>query len=149
MRRPVRRGAGYWAVLGAKVAAFAAVAWLVWLTAHATVFRVELFSNEWPHAVKSYLSLAVSLFLLPGLLAVILHMLLRDQRYRCRACGRRLIMPLDKGSRTRPMTEPPGHEYICAFGHGKLVTETWISGDPPDSWTEYGEIWKELFTQRR
>lgn len=144
----MQSGARYWAVLAAKLAVFGLITWLLFVTAHATVFRVELFSENWPSAGKSYLSLIASVFLIPGALAILVHLMLRDQRYRCRVCGRRLVMPLDRGSRTRPMTEPPGLEYICAYGHGKLKTETWVSGDPPDEWKEYGDMWEELVTRR-
>ena len=144
MRRSVR----YWTALGVKLIGFFLVAFALWFLAHRTVLRVELFSDCWPKALTSYLSLAVSIFVLPGILAVLLHLIVRDQRFRCRVCGRRLRMPVERGSRTRPMTSPPGVDYICPYGHGKLVTETWVSGDPPDEWTTYGDIWDELFTRR-
>lgn len=144
----MRRSMRYWVVLGIKLVGFLFVALGLWVIAQRTVLRVELFSDRWPKALTSYLSLAVAVFVIPGILACLLHFIFRDQRFRCRICGRRLRMPVEHGSRTHPMTQPPGLAYICPYGHGKLVTETWISGDPPDEWTTYGDIWDELFTRR-
>ncbi len=53
-----------------------------------------------------------------------LYLIIRDQRYRCRVCLRRLRMPVETGSRGfmlqlgRPRTE-----YICLYGHGTLKEE--------------------------
>lgn len=144
----MRRSLRYWLVLGVKLAGFVVVALCAWFVAHRTILRVELFSDHWPKALTSYLSLAVLVFALPGILAVLLLLIFRDQRFRCRVCGRRLRMPLESGSRSHPMTQTPRVVYICPYGHGKLVTESWISGDAPDQWTTYGDIWDELFSRR-
>jgi hypothetical protein len=71
---------------------------------------------------------------------------IRDQRYRCRTCARRLRMPIVTGSWTyllqmgRPRTE-----YICPFGHGTLrVEELQITGTSQPDWQPHEDIWKEL-----
>jgi hypothetical protein len=71
---------------------------------------------------------------------------IRDQRYRCRTCARRLRMPITTGSWTyllqmgRPRTE-----YICPFGHGTLrVEELQITGHSEPDWQPHEDIWKEL-----
>ena len=40
-------------------------------------------------AATSLVALAIAVFLFPGTLAVLLHLILKDQRYRCRQCARR------------------------------------------------------------
>jgi hypothetical protein len=142
----MRRGYRYWAILAAKLVGIGVFAWALWLLAYATIFRVELFARE-SHKLPASMAALLIALCLPGLLLVIIHLALRDQRFRCRVCGRRLRMPISHGKRSRPFSDPPGMDYICTYGHGKLVTEMWVSGDPPDEWTEYGDIWDELFAK--
>lgn len=70
-----------------------------------------------------------------------------DQRYRCRTCLRRLVMPIETGSWGYMLQlGRPRIEYICSYGHGKLnVEELQISGPVQPEWTEHGDIWDELF----
>ncbi len=70
-----------------------------------------------------------------------------DQRYRCRTCQRRLVMPIETGSWGYMLQlGRPRIEYICPYGHGKLnVEELQISGKVQPEWTEHGDIWDELF----
>lgn len=76
-----------------------------------------------------------------------LYVIVRDQRYRCRVCLRRLRMPVKTGSRGfmlqlgRPRTE-----YICPYGHGTLKEEDTATSvlDGP-VWTRHSDdIWAEL-----
>jgi hypothetical protein len=76
-----------------------------------------------------------------------LYVIVRDQRYRCRVCLRRLRMPVETGSRGfmlqlgRPRTE-----YICLYGHGTLKEEETSTSvlDAP-VWTPHSDdIWAEL-----
>jgi hypothetical protein len=76
-----------------------------------------------------------------------LYIIIRDQRYRCRVCLRRLRMPVETGSRGfmlqlgRPRTE-----YICPYGHGTLKEEDTATSvlDGP-VWTPHSDdIWAEL-----
>jgi hypothetical protein len=71
---------------------------------------------------------------------------IRDQRYRCRVCLRRLRMPVETGSWGFMLQlGRPRIEYICPYGHGTLnVEELQITGlDSPD-WTPHAEMWEEL-----
>jgi hypothetical protein len=70
-----------------------------------------------------------------------------DQRYRCRTCLRRLVMPIETGSWGYMLQlGRPQIEYICPYGHGKLnVEELQISGKVQPEWTKHGDIWDELF----
>lgn len=71
-----------------------------------------------------------------------------DQRYRCRTCLRRLMMPVEVGSWSSMMRlGRPEMEYICPYGHGKLnVAEVQIAGKESPSWKAQGDIWEELFS---
>ena len=70
-----------------------------------------------------------------------------DHRRRCRACYRRLIMPVATGSWGNMVVYGrPQTEWICRFGHGTLsIDELQITGRQTPDWQPHGEdIWKEL-----
>ena len=51
----------------------------------------------------------------------VLHLIIWDQRYRCRTCLRRLRMPVSAGSWPNMLLfGQPRTEYICLYGHGTL-----------------------------
>lgn len=73
-----------------------------------------------------------------------------DQRYRCRACLRRLRMPVHTGSWTNVLLGAPRTEYICTYGHGTLiVAELQITGRQNPDWEPHEDIWKELFAETK
>jgi hypothetical protein len=75
----------------------------------------------------------------------ILFLIIWDQKLRCRTCGRRLRMPVSKGSHAHVLFGPPRTDYICVYGHGTLkVPELAISGRETPKWKENQDIWKEL-----
>jgi hypothetical protein len=70
-----------------------------------------------------------------------------DQRYRCRACLRRLRMPVETGSWSRMLQfGVPRIEYICPYGHGTLKEDEFrISGLANPEWTPHSDdLWAEL-----
>jgi hypothetical protein len=70
-----------------------------------------------------------------------------DQKRRCRACLRRLIMPVATGSWGHiVLFGQPRTEYICPYGHGTLsIAELQIAGRELPEWQPHGNnIWKEL-----
>jgi len=70
---------------------------------------------------------------------------IRDQRYRCRTCVRKLRMPIATGSWTHVLLTRPRTEYICPYGHGTLkVEELQITGHQEPDWQPHADIWKEL-----
>lgn len=73
-----------------------------------------------------------------------------DQRYRCRTCLRRLMMPVEVGSWSYVLQiGRPEMEYICPYGHGKLnVAELQIAGKESPEWKQQGDIWAELFASQ-
>ena len=50
----------------------------------------------------------------------LVYLAVLDQRYRCRACLRRLRMPVSSGEWDQILLGRPRTEYICLFGHGTL-----------------------------
>jgi hypothetical protein len=79
--------------------------------------------------------------------AGLLYAIIRDQRYRCRVCLRRLRMPIQTGSWSRILQfGRPRIEYICTYGHGTLrEDEVQLSGGPNAEWTPHSDdIWAEL-----
>jgi hypothetical protein len=81
------------------------------------------------------------------LFAGALYLIIRDQRYRCRVCLRRLRMPITTGSWSRTLLfGRPQIEYICPYGHGTLrEDDLHISGLSADEWTPHSDdIWTEL-----
>ncbi len=76
-----------------------------------------------------------------------LYLIIRDQRYRCRVCLRRLRMPIETGSWGRMLQlGRPRTEYICTYGHGTLTAEELqISGLANPEWTPHSDdMWEEL-----
>jgi hypothetical protein len=76
----------------------------------------------------------------------LLHLIIWDQRYRCRTCLRRLRMPVAAGSWPNMfLIGQPRTEYICLYGHGTLkVPEVQFTSKSTD-WEQHGDdIWKEL-----
>jgi hypothetical protein len=68
-----------------------------------------------------------------------------DQKYRCRTCLRKLIMPIQRGSWNHVLLGAPRTEYICAYGHGTLLVEDLqITGRQKADWHPHQDIWKEL-----
>ena len=78
----------------------------------------------------------------------LLYGCIRDQRYRCRVCLRRLRMPVETGSWGSMLRlGRPRIEYICTYGHGTLKEEELqISGLAGPEWRRHAEIWEELCT---
>lgn len=76
----------------------------------------------------------------------LLYLAVWDQRFRCRSCGRRLRMPVLRGSYSKMLQEGrPKFEYICPFGHGTLsVPGTKFQGREPSQWKANKGLWEHL-----
>jgi hypothetical protein len=77
----------------------------------------------------------------------VLHLIVWDQRTRCRTCLRRLRMPIMAGSWSNMLLfGQPRIEYICIYGHGTLkIPEVELTGTRRPDWQSHdGDIWKEL-----
>lgn len=76
------------------------------------------------------------------------YWIVRDQRYRCRVCLRRLRMPVETGSRSFMLQlGRPRVEYICPYGHGTLKQEEYETSELENpEWTgSKGDIWDDLY----
>ena len=153
----------YWAYFAAKLAA-AAVAFygLLWLLNH--VLPPEVAYNIAPGEKDLHKLLAplddggvqmwswvprLGWFLLA---TGAVYGIVRDQRYRCRVCLRRLRMPVETGSWGQMLQSGrPRVEYICPYGHGTLrADEVQISGLVNPEWTpESGDMWEDLYASSR
>jgi hypothetical protein len=145
----------YWAYFVAKLAAAGGVLYGLLVLINHSLPKGRVFpipderSKMLAPLEDSSISLAFNLvlaawFILAG---VALFFIIRDQRYRCRVCLRRLRMPVETGSWGRMLLSGrPRVEYICPYGHGTLrAEEVQISGLVEPEWTpQSGDIWDEL-----
>ena len=77
----------------------------------------------------------------------VLHLIIWDQKTRCRPCLRRLRMPVVAGSWSNMLLfGQPRTEYICIYGHGTLkVPDVDLNGGMRPDWQKHdADIWKEL-----
>jgi hypothetical protein len=136
----------YWGFLLLKLVAGAFVMLVVW-SAIVVSFRGTLDNTLYgqkPFGHDLGFTSAMLLFFLACF--GVLHLIIWDQRYRCRTCLRRLRMPVSAGSWPNMLLfGQPRTEYICLYGHGTLkVPEVRITTKSSD-WERHGDdIWKEL-----
>lgn len=138
----------YWGFLAAKLVAGAGVAYAVGWLLHSwypaptpfIVKRQDPFAHDLAY---TFAMLGYFLFCF-----ALLYLIIRDQRFRCRTCLRKLRMPVATGSWTNVLLGPPRTEYICPYGHGTLkIQELQITGPHPPDWQAHSDdIWSELFS---
>jgi hypothetical protein len=95
----------------------------------------------------SFLLCDLALMLSFLIFAGAVYLAIRDQRYRCRVCLRRLRMPVATGSWSRMMLfGRPQIEYICPYGHGTLrQDDLHLTGTSAPQWTRHSDdMWAEL-----
>jgi hypothetical protein len=134
----------YWAYLAAKlVVAGVFLYGLRWSLAYLLPVPKSRFPIAEPFAHDLGYTFMLMLY---SLVAVgVVWLVIRDQRYRCRTCLRRLRMPILTGSWTHILLGRPRTEYICPFGHGTLtVDEVQITGHLVPDWEPHEDMWKEL-----
>jgi len=147
MLAKVRQALLYWGFFTAKLAAAGGIMWLLWLGLNAALPEPEYFLR---HRVARFAqdlkwTIAILIFWLFGLGLVWLAV--HDQRRRCKVCLRRLRMPVERGSWSRPVIlSPPEMESICPYGHGALAEpQIHLSTRQDAVWTENDDdIWQEL-----
>jgi hypothetical protein len=70
---------------------------------------------------------------------------IRDSQLRCRTCLRPLRMPLASGRRGALLLEPFETEYVCFFGHGRLIVSAGLPATHlPERWSPARELWQQL-----
>lgn len=135
----------YWGWLVAKLAAATALTAGLYAMLRNSLFRMEMLSDRFDLIQFTFDGVLVGFWILPMVWVGLVWLSFYDQRYRCRVCARRLRMPVDQGSYSALLLDHPGVEYVCPYGHGKLLVAVWVSDQTPPKWTEYGNFWQELF----
>lgn len=137
----------YWGWLAAKLVAFAGIMYVI-RKGIMLLFPnpVQIFySSQEPFAHDLAYTTVMMLFFLFG--ASLVHLIIWDQRTRCRTCLRRLRMPIAAGSWSNMLLfGQPRTEYICLYGHGTLrVPQVDLTGSKQPDWQPNDDdIWKEL-----
>ncbi|MEO8597455.1 MAG: hypothetical protein ABI759_29325 [Candidatus Solibacter sp.] len=136
----------YWAWFVAKLAV--AVVWYLWtMRLVAGYFPADTDELAPAREGLSFLLCDFALLLAFLIFAGAVYLALKDQRYRCRVCLRRLRMPIAKGSWSRMLLfGHPQIEYICPYGHGTLrEDDLHLTGAASVQWTPHSDdIWAEL-----
>jgi hypothetical protein len=139
----------YWGILAAKLLAATALFYAVWYGLH-SIYTPPDHVVRWNHSPFLHdLNWTILMFLFFLLVQGVLFLVVWDQRYRCRTCGRRLRMPVLTGRYAQMLLYgQPKLEYICTYGHGTLkVPELHIGGNQPSDWEPHDDdIWKELYS---
>ncbi|MBA3975560.1 MAG: hypothetical protein C0504_15240 [Candidatus Solibacter sp.] len=151
MMAKVRQALFYWGFFAAKLSAAGGVMWLLWVGLNAALPEPEYFLR---HRVARFAqdlkwTIAILIFWLSGL--GLIWLAVHDQRRRCKVCLRRLRMPVESGSWSRPVIlGPPEMESICPYGHGALAEpQIHLSTRQDAVWKENGnDIWQELARTR-
>lgn len=131
------RGWRYWSFLGFKALAVVTLVPLVWIEL-GTSLR-HLFSSSAGRILTGLIT-AIALVILIGRAMI---WCVADQRRRCRACLRRLVLPVSVGT-WGSLFEPSTTEMLCEEGHGALALSD-AETDVRDRWTRLDDSWKALF----
>lgn len=135
----------YWAYLTGKLVVGGLIAWGIGRAVYLLFPTPDQFAYVTLPPFAHDLTYTFLMLLYMLFCAGLLWAIVWDQRYRCRSCGRRLRMPIVKGSWTHVLLGPPRTEYICPYGHGTLkVPELHITGQEPLDWQPHEDMWKEL-----
>jgi hypothetical protein len=136
----------YWAYFAGKLVAAAAAMWGLLVVLNLVWPPEPAFFSYRPPRFGYNLAYTSAVLLWFLLCSAALYGIVRDQRYRCRVCLRRLRMPVETGSWGRMLQfGRPRIEYICPYGHGTLrEAELQISGLENPEWTPHADLWEEL-----
>jgi len=136
----------YWGYLAAKLLVALAILSAMQRFIAAEFPPMRAFYLGGPNPVMRNLNYTFVMLAFGLFAAGLVWMILRDQRYRCRTCLRRLRMPIQTGSWNHVLLGAPSTEYICPYGHGTLkVAELQIAGHQQPDWRPHDDMWKELF----
>ena len=134
-----RKRVRWWTFFAAKSAALTAATYLlVWLVVHGVMGWVgrTVYPMADEAAFWTFLPLAVA----------VLTWCIADQQKRCRACLRRLTMPVELGRPGSVLLNFAGTEMVCEDGHGMLyVAESESNFLERHRWRTLDESWAELF----
>jgi hypothetical protein len=136
----------YWGFFAAKLVVAATVLGGLWMLVEQLLPKPRPIWNTDLDPVGHDLGYTAGVWVFSLFATGVLYLVVRDQKYRCRTCLRRLRMPVTRGSWTHMLLSGRPHtEYICTYGHGTLkVPEVQFTGKEPFDWAEHQDIWKEL-----
>ena len=137
----------YWVLFVAKLVAAVGVLLPIDYAIHAWFPRPANIFYSHPEPFTHDLAYTAVMMVFFLLCYGLLHLIIWDQRARCRTCLRRLRMPVTVGSWSNMMLfGQPRTEYICIYGHGTLmVPEVELTGSKRSDWHKNDDdIWKEL-----
>jgi hypothetical protein len=137
----------YWGYLLAKLLVWVGVCYglgvlFLWLFPLRPTLFMKYYNHPFLHDLRWTTAFLVFLMLCSGMF----HLVILDQKYRCRTCLRRLRMPVFEGSWPNMLLiGRPRTEYICPYGHGTLkVPEIHFTGNELPDWQPHDDIWSEL-----
>lgn len=136
----------YWGYLAAKLLAVGVVLRVVWVLIQFTLWKPVILGDMVRDPFFHDVPYTIAIMLFSMLSVSLIWVTIRDQRYRCRTCGRRLRMPVASGSWPNMfLIGRPRMEYICLYGHGTLrVPEEQIAGPARPDWEPHADMWREL-----
>lgn len=137
----------YWAWLVFKIGVAAAVLFPADYFIHAKFARSPTILNSHPEPFTHDLAYTAIMMVFFLFCYGLMHLIIWDQKTRCRTCLRRLRMPVITGSWSNMLLfGQPRTEYICIYGHGTLqIPEVELTGSKRGNWTKHDDdIWKEL-----
>lgn len=141
----------FWAIFAGKLAGSYLLLLGLWTLLERTMPPPAKFLHHSFRPFGHDLRWTVAILLLFLFACGVLYLVFLDQQFRCRHCGRRLRMPLLRGSYSRMLQEGrPQFEYICPFGHGTLrVPGTRFQGREPTNWKSNKDLWEHLIAADR
>jgi hypothetical protein len=137
----------YWGILVGKLVAGAGILFGIWEAAYHLYPLPSYYLTSSQGPFLHDLPWTTLMFVYNLLCNAVLVLIVLDQRYRCRSCGRRLRMPVSTGSHAHLLFGPPRTDYICPYGHGTLkVPELQLTGHESADWKANDDMWTELYT---
>lgn len=137
----------YWGWFVAKIVVAAALLLVIDQLIHASLPRPKPIFYSRPEPFTHDLAYTAVMMVFFLFCYGVLHLIIWDQRTRCRTCLRRLRMPVVAGSWSNMLLfGQPRTEYICIYGHGTLkIPEVELTGAKRPDWQKHDDdIWKEL-----
>jgi len=145
LRCGVQHHVKYWSFLVLKLAAALVVFALGWVVFRAWYPRPAPFLRAHLEPFGRDLTFTFLALFYWLICTGIVWLIWLDHRFRCRACLRRLIMPVSSGRWDMVLFRPPHTDYICPFGHGTLrVGKSDAPGAGDVGWEPISDMWEEL-----
>jgi len=141
----------YWGIFVLKLSGIAIIIEALWRGLFLLMPRPPAFLYHHFRPFGHDLNWTVAILGLFLLTCGLIYLSVLDQSLRCRNCGRRLRMPVLRGSYSKMLQDGrPKFEYICPYGHGTLsVPGTRFQGRDPNVWRSNKGLWENLIAADR